>query len=400
MRPVGPGHVAAVPVTERQPCARSRRRPASPNRNAAHTVATFADAMELSAFYLPQFHPIPENDAWWGKDFTEWTNVRNARPLFPGHRQPMVPAELGYYSLLDPVIRERQAELAAEYGITSFCYWHYWFAGRRLLQRPLEEVLSSRKPRFPFFVAWANESWSGVWHGAPRRILVAQTYPGEADDRAHFATLLPALCDPRYVRRDDRPVLVVYRPDQLPQPAAFIDRWQGMARAAGLGGLYLVAYTTPARPCLSYAADGFDAAIYADLPIQRTPWTYLRDAARAVMPRLGPGLYGVSRQPAMPPAGLGGDCHPCVFPNWDNTPRSGRRGVVALNTTPATFEQQLTTALRFEREREPREHRRLVMIKSWNEWAEGNCLEPDMRHGRGWLEAVRRARRAAEATAA
>ena len=353
--------------------------------------------MEISAFYLPQFHPIPENDAWWGKDFTEWSNVRRARPLFRGHRQPTVPTELGYYSLLDPAIRERQAELARSHGITSFCYWHYWFAGRRLLQRPLEEVLASGRPDLPFCVAWANESWTGVWHGAPRRILVTQDYPGEADDRAHFATLLPAFRDPRYIRRDHRPLFIVYQPGQLPQPAAFVERWQGMARAAGLGGLYIVAYTTPSRLYRSHAADGFDAAIYADLPIQRTPTTRLRDVARELVHPLGPGRFNVSRRPALPPASLAGVCHPCVFPNWDNTPRSARRGVVVMNATPDTFQQQLATALRFEMEREPGADRRLVMVKSWNEWAEGNYLEPDERYGRGWLQAVRRARQMVEA---
>ena len=352
--------------------------------------------MELSAFYLPQFHAIPENDSWWGEGFTEWTNVSKARPLFRGHRQPIEPGDLGFYALLDPSIRQRQAELASAHGITSFCYWHYWFAGRRLLQRPLDEVIATGQPKFPFFVAWANESWTGIWHGAPRRVLVAQTYPGAADDRAHFATLLPAFRDPRYVCRDGRPVFVVLRPTQLHEPAACIGRWQDMARAAGLPGLYMVAYNTPSQVHASYAADGFDAAIYADLPIQRSWTTRLRDAARMMMPAFGPGRFPVARESAMPPPMLGDSCHPCVFPNWDNTPRSGRRGVVALGTSPAVFEQHLARALRYEMQREPRPDRRLVMIKSWNEWADGNFLEPDARYGRAWLEAVRKARQTAE----
>lgn len=349
--------------------------------------------MELSAFYLPQFHAIPENDAWWGEGFTEWTNVRRGRPLFRGHRQPVVPAELGYYSLLDPEVRERQADLARAHGVASFCYWHYWFAGRRLLQRPLDEVIASGRPNFPFFVAWANESWTGVWHGSPRHVLVSQTYPGPTDDRAHFACLLPAFRDERYVRRDGRPVFVVLRPTRLPAPAAFVDRWQAMARDAGFPGLYLVAYATPARTCPSYAADGFDAAIFADLPIVRTWTTTLHACARALTPRCGPGRFSVPPEPALPPATMGAGCHPCVFPNWDNTPRSGRRGVVAVGTSPATFRRHLAAALRYEMHREPRPERRLVMIKSWNEWAEGNYLEPDTLHGTEWLEAVVSARR-------
>lgn len=351
--------------------------------------------MELAAFYLPQFHPIPENDSWWGDGFTEWTNVHRARPLFRGHRQPIEAGELGAYSLLDPSIRERQAELARSHGITSFCYWHYWFAGRRLLQRPLEEVIASGRPDFPFFVAWANESWTGVWHGEPRRVLVSQTYPGAADDQAHFATLLPAFRDPRYVHRDGRPVFVVYRPAQLPDPSAFVSRWQSMAREAGLAGLYLVAYTTPSQPFAAALTSGFDALTYADLPIERTFRTRVRDAARMLVPRLGPGRFGVAREPALPPSSIGASCHPCVFPNWDNTPRSGRRGVVASGTSPAIFEGHLLDALRREIERESKSDRRLVFIKSWNEWAEGNHLEPDAHHGRGWLQAVLRARRRA-----
>jgi hypothetical protein len=351
--------------------------------------------MELSAFYLPQFHPIPENDRWWGAGFTEWTNVRKARPLFPGHRQPVEPGELGHYSLLDPSIRLRQVQLARAHGITSFCYWHYWFAGRRLLERPLQDVLASGEPEFPFFIGWANESWTGVWHGAPRRMLMQQTYPGPADDRAHFEALLPAFRDARYVRRDGRPVFLILKPARIPDPVAFVARWQGMAREAGLGGLYVLGYCTPAEPHETYLADGYDAAVYVDLPIERSWRTRLRDAARATWPHLGPGRFPVAREPALPPAVLGTGCHPCVFPNWDNTPRSGRRGVVALGTSPATFERHLTAALRFEMRREPRPDRQLVMIKSWNEWAEGNYLEPDARDGRAWLEAVVNARRAA-----
>ena len=151
------------------------------------------------AFYLPQFHPIPENDEWWGKGFTEWTNTAKARPLFPGHYQPHVPADLGFYDLRLPETRATQAAMAQQYGIEGFCYYHYWFAGRQILERPLREVIASGKPDFPFCVCWANKNWSGVWHGAPKRILIEQTYPGEADDRAHFTMLLPAFRDRRYI---------------------------------------------------------------------------------------------------------------------------------------------------------------------------------------------------------
>src|SRR5437879_9338189 len=146
----------------------------------------------LIAFYLPQFHPIPENDAWWEPGFTEWTNVVRARPLFRGHRQPDLPTDLGFYDLRVAETRAAQAQLAAAHGIEAFCYWHYWFAGRRMLERPFDEVLRSGRPDFRFCLGWANQTWSGVWHGAPEQVLIEQTYPGEEDDRRHFAAVLPA----------------------------------------------------------------------------------------------------------------------------------------------------------------------------------------------------------------
>src|SRR5437867_9476148 len=159
----------------------------------------------LIAFYLPQFHPIPENDEWWGKGFTEWTNVAKARPLFPGHYQPRIPADLGFYDLRLPEVRLAQANMAREHGIEGFCYWHYWFAGERLLERPFNEVLKSGEPEFPFCLAWANESWTGIWYGAPNRVLKAQTYPGLKDHEAHFETLLEAFADRRYITVDNKP---------------------------------------------------------------------------------------------------------------------------------------------------------------------------------------------------
>ena len=163
----------------------------------------------LIAFHLPQFHPIPENDEWWGKGFTEWTNTGKAKPLFPGHDQPKVPTDLGYYDLRLPEARKAQADLARKYGVEGFCYYHYWFGGKRLLERPVNEIIASGEPDFPFCLCWANESWTGIWHGAPRRMLMEQTYPGEADHRAHFEYLLTAFRDKRYITVDGRPRFVI-----------------------------------------------------------------------------------------------------------------------------------------------------------------------------------------------
>ena len=344
--------------------------------------------MDVLALYLPQYHPIPENDRWWGPGFTEWTNVTRAVPLFRGHVQPHLPADLGYYDLRLPEVREAQADLARSHGVTAFCYWHYWFAGRRLLQRPFDEVVASGSPDFPFCLAWANQSWSGVWHGAPDRVLIEQTYPGPDDDRDHFASLRPAFEDRRYLRIAGRPVLFVYQPGSLPQPSRFVDRWQKMAHDAGLGGLYLVA-SLGESAYRSHVQDGFDAAVHYQFPFGTDPATRLRRRLLSRGIGRGPMHYPYPDTLPTPPPGLGGRLFPSVYPNWDNTPRMGRGGLVATGATPERFGLQVRDALRRALANPPGEQ--VVVVKSWNEWAEGNYLEPDAEFGRGRLEALRSA---------
>ena len=339
--------------------------------------------MEVLAHYLPQFHPIPENDQWWGKGFTEWTNVAKARPLFHGHVQPHLPGELGFYDLRVPEVRDAQAALAVNHGVTGFCYWHYWFAGRRLLQRPLEEVVGSGSPDFPFCVAWANQTWSGIWHGAPESVLIEQTYPGLDDDERHFSYLQAAFEDPRYVMIDGRPVFFVYNPDDIPEPARFVERWQKMTHAAGYGGLYLVAGLGELH-YHTHAEDGFDAAVYYQFPFGQNTASRNRERMRARGLTRGPKRFPYRSVFAEPPAKLQGPVFPCVYPNWDNTPRSGRRGVVATGSTPERFGAQVRRAL----EIAATNSQQVLMIKSWNEWAEGNYLEPDAEYGRARLEAL------------
>ena len=197
-------------------------------------MSTIERPARLIAFYLPQFHPIPENDEWWGKGFTEWTNVAKARPMYRGHYQPHVPSDLGFYDLRVPETRKAQAELAGEYGIEAFCYYHYWFAGRRILERPFNEVLASGQPNFPFCLCWANETWTGVWYGESDRTLIEQTYPGPRDHEQHFAALLPAFRDRRHVLVDGKPLLVIFRPRQLPSPVETLSLWRSMAETLGL----------------------------------------------------------------------------------------------------------------------------------------------------------------------
>ena len=346
----------------------------------------------IIAFYLPQYHPIPENDAWWGRGFTEWTNVAKATPLFAGHTQPRLPADLGFYDLRVPEVRESQAELARVHGVEGFCYWHYWFAGKRLLERPFLEVLRSGRPSLPFCLGWANDSWSGIWHGCPDQLLMEQTYPGEDDDRAHFEFVREAFSDPRYICVDGKPLFLIYKPYQLREPERFIGRWQKWAVEAGLPGVYFVAHVNSLN--WEAAAKGFDAVVPHNPGV--TTWFHFHPNPGSPDP--SPLVRG--RQPdimeyadyarhALPPLPTDIDSFPCALPNWDNTPRCGRAGMVLTGSTPQLFEAHLNAAIDQVRDRVP--DKRIVFVKSWNEWAEGNYLEPDAEFGQAYLEACRRA---------
>lgn len=346
----------------------------------------------LIAYYLPQFHPIPENDAWWGAGFTEWTNVRRAHPLFRGHEQPRLPGELGYYDLRVPAVRQAQADLAQTHGIEGFCYWHYWFGhGRRLLERPFQEVLESGQPNFPFCLAWANQSWEGKWHGAPQRQLIEQRYPGEEDEAEHFRALLPAFRDPRYLCVDGRPIFVVYMPDALPDGRRFTGHWRRLAEQASLPGLYLLGQKSDNWDPL---ANGFDGAVGAAsvriltaMATRRHHWLWRIRFRIFGGPAHAP--YSEYARCALPPLCSAYDDYPSVLPNWDNTPRMQRLGLVVTGSTPDKYDTLLRRAIAQVSHRPAQ--KRIVFIKSWNEWAEGNYLEPDQRWGRAYLEATRRA---------
>lgn len=343
------------------------------------------------AFYLPQFHPIPENDEWWGAGFTEWTNTAKAGPLFRGHYQPHVPADLGFYDLRLPEAREAQAAMAKQYGVDAFCYYHYWFGSRRLLERPFSEVLATGKPDFPFCLCWANETWTGVWHGLKNRILIEQTYPGPADYQAHFEYLLSVFHDPRYVRVDGCPVFLVYRPLDIPDVLKVTDSLRERAGRSGLPGIHLVGVVTP-RDWVP-ADSGFDAAAHPLL--SRKDWVSLRQPIRWLRHRYRklagkplvrdyreviPELLEQQQRPGV-------ISYPCVFPNWDNTPRSGKNGIVLHNSTPEYFREHLRQAIEILAKMPV--NRRLLFVKSWNEWAEGNHLEPDLRFGCQYLEVLK-----------
>ena len=349
--------------------------------------------VRLLAFYLPQFHPTPENDAWWGKGFTEWTNVGKARPMYHGHYQPHVPAHLGYYDLRVPDTRAAQSEMAREHGIEGFCYYHYWFGGKRILERPFNEVLTSREPDFPFCLCWANHSWTGIWAGAPGRTLIEQVYPGPEDHRTHFYTLLKAFSDDRYLTVDGKPLFLIYDPTNIPDILMLTEFWRELAHKAGLKGLYLVAMSREIG--WDPRGIGFDAST----PKDRLPLLRLDDVSRfELINRLKRKYQKVTGRPTiyqyekvlsawMYKDTYGFDEHPCILPNWDNTPRSGVNGMVLHGSTPELFRIPLKNSIRYVGNR-PMDHR-LVFIKSWNEWAEGNYLEPDLKFGMSYLETVR-----------
>lgn len=343
----------------------------------------------IVAFYLPQYHPIPENDEWWGKGFTEWTNSTKAKPLFHGHYQPHFPADLGFYDLRVPETRQAQADMARTYGIDAFCYYHYWFGGRRLLERPFEEVLRSGEPNFPFCLCWANATWSGIWHGNPGRILMEQTYPGRSDYEAHFAELLPAFKDPRYLRVDGKPLFIIYKPRDVPNLTEAVVQFRQMAEDAGLPGLYLVGVAH--RDNWKPTANGLDAVIVQNLPglNGRIPLRYplLKLKARLGKHRLSIYDYEELIATFVPESTSELDHIPCLIPSWDNTPRSNMNGLIMEGSTPALFRKSVRQALD-NVTKKPNEHR-LVFLKSWNEWAEGNHMEPDRRFGHGYLEALR-----------
>lgn len=359
-------------------------------------IETGAGKVRAVAFYLPQYHQIPENDAWWGEGFTEWTNVRKAKALFKSHQQPRVPGELGYYSLLSPEVRLAQASLAREHGIGGFCYWHYWFGGKRLLERPFAEVLRSGEPDFPFCLGWANESWTGIWHGAPHQVLMEQVYPGADDEKRHFDAVAEAFFDPRYVKINGKPVFYVYKPQQLPEPQRFVEHWQNLAVRSGLPGIYFIGEDVyidddPWNPSKS----SFDAVVPNPLGVALTRLVkkltvkrVLSLAWRRVVPR--PYVFDYSEFVEASFVQIDDpdyDFFPSVLPNWDNSPRSGVNAKVLLNSTPELFRAHLRRAVAQVADRTF--EKRIIFLKSWNEWAEGNFLEPDQQYGRGYLNVCR-----------
>ena len=344
---------------------------------------------KIIAFYLPQFHPIPQNDQWWGNGFTEWTNVAKAKPLFRGHYQPHIPADLGFYDLRVSETRAAQAELAKAYGIEGFCYFHYWFAGRRLLERPFNEVLASGKPDFPFCLCWANATWTGIWHGSPDRVLIKQTYPGRDDYEAHFKVLLQAFQDSRYIKVDGKPLYLIYRPKDIPELDKVVELWRELAKQAGLPGLYLVGVKHGKQ--WNPEKYGFDAALLQELPykVPRIPWKYPVRKLSQLLNGCQLSIYSYEEAIDFFNRSRQTDYleFPCAIPNWDNTPRSALNGLVLHGSTPDLFRRHFRDTLHKVADVSPEQ--RFVFLKSWNEWAEGNHLEPDLLFGNAYLKVIK-----------
>jgi 2-polyprenyl-3-methyl-5-hydroxy-6-metoxy-1,4-benzoquinol methylase len=343
------------------------------------------EGVRAVAFYLPQFHPTTENDAWWGKGFTEWTNVTKAEPIWPGHYQPRLPADLGFYDLRLPEVRAAQAKMAMESGVSAFIYHHYWFGGRRLLNRPFDEVLESGSPNFPFALCWANEPWSRVWDGGDRSILVDQVYEGD-ELRKHAELLAKPFNDPRYLRVDGRPLFVIYRIDHLPDPRGYIDEFRKACVAEAGVEPYLVQAVT-------HALDKKPSQTGVDAEVEFPPHR-MGDKIRAHPdPRLAAGSHqryeyedvvaGCLERLDVPWVR-----YPGVVPSWDNTARRKVRATILHGATPEAYEKWLLAAAEHEARRRPDDG--LVFINAWNEWAEGAYLEPDQRFGHGFLDATRR----------
>lgn len=376
----------------------------------------------IIANYLPQFHPIPENDKFWGPGFTEWNNVVKARPFFKGHYQPKIPADLGFYDLRLPEIREQQAQLAREAGVEGFCYWHYWFGnGKELLQRPFNEVLASGKPDFPFCLCWANHDWSTrSWkNGKGKNITIQkQLYLGEDDYTLHFYNELPAFKDHRYITIDGKPLFVIYDPYHFPDVSNFIKVWRKLADKEGLKGIYFVGMcnntTTIKRDkegkitrvipnltsskevyknILSLGFDGINSwgksrgEMIANGKYKRILRMYLNQKF-PFLPVLRYDYPNVAKH-FFAPEDNWENVFPTIMPQWDRTARVGKHEGVYDHATPKEFQKHIEDAIKVIEHKQD-EHK-ILFLRSWNEWGEGNYVEPDERYGHGWLESINNA---------
>ncbi|MDY0887158.1 glycoside hydrolase family 99-like domain-containing protein [Kosakonia sp. CFBP8986] len=362
---------------------------------------------KLVAMYLPQFHPVKRNNEWWGEGFTEWRNVVKAKPRFPGHHQPQLPADLGYYDLRLAETRNHQAKMAKEHGIHGFCYYHYWFNGELLLEQPVEAMLNSQDPDFPFCLCWANENWTRAWDGMEREVLIKQDYTAD-DAMAHMRYLAPYFKDKRHIRVGDKPVFLIYRVDNIPEPKNYIQSLRNYAAENGVPALHLVAVKNGfvELPDAEILSLGFDAIMdfqpnRADFPKQnKSSSQQLVDIARNVLPAsvyqaLKGNVSAVNRidykqlvaektAQVWPKDYVK---YPAVFPSWDNTARR-KTPTVIQNNDPADYQKWLEYAIVSTSSYD--DDQQFVFINAWNEWAEGCHLEPDEKMGKTFLDVTKK----------
>lgn len=360
-------------------------------------------SVQFLAYYLPQFHPIPENDMWWGKGFTEWTNVTKAEPLFKGHYQPILPGELGFYDLRVSEIQEQQANLAKEYGVDGFIYYQYWFGnGKMLLEKPAETMLENKNIKLPFCFCWANETWKGVAHGLDNsNVLIEQTYQGEQGYKSYFDYLLPFFKDKRYIKVNNKPMFHIYKLNDIPDLEVFLGVFNQLAIENGFDGIWLVgthanSNTVTTNPQI-YGQVGIDvfSSMRYEQAFRFRSGTFLRKVELKLFKKFGlsfvkSNLIVLDYKIAVEKLRvnfINKKYIACVFPNWDNSARSGNNAMIFKNATPEYWKQHLKIAL--EELEKNKENPRFIIIKSWNEWAEGNYLEPDAKFGRRWLEVVK-----------
>jgi hypothetical protein len=358
------------------------------------------------AFYLPQYHPIPENDQWWGKGFTEWTNVTKAKPLFKGHWQPRLPADLGFYDLRLSEIREAQANLARENGIYGFCYYHYWFDNNKcLLEKPIHDVLKLQRPNFPFCFCWANETWEGRWHGITQnnKVLISQNYGDKYEIENHFNYLTNFFLDERYIKIDNKPLFQIYRPPDLINNNQFVDIFNRKAIELGFDGIHFMGGQKTPLHYNGYLDSKISSSFAIALDSVKSKTRKLTDSFNnnKIVFKLLRGRFNIETLTKVKYdefIKIMYDVHihdlqsdlqifPIVINDFDNTPRSGSKGVVFTNSTPDKFGVHVGQTLELVKNRT---HNNYIFIKSWNEWAEGNYLEPDIKYGLSYLRSFQK----------
>lgn len=339
------------------------------------------------AVVLPQFHPIPENDTWWGKGFTEWTNVVKTKPRFKKHYQPHLPADLGFYDMRLQQTLEDQARLAKDHNIYGFCFYHYWFNGKRLLETPINKIVSSGKPNFPFLLCWANENWSRRWDGQDKEVLLEQKYSAE-DHAAHAKYLAEnEFKDERYIKIDGKPCFLFYNPQIIPDLKKTVEIWRAEVKKQNFKDIYLCAVKTMDYQIENAEEIGFDAVIewqpdWKNLHNAPTIWNRIKNKIG-----IGNTYKSIDYEEVvnrMLEKKLPFEKHfPCIMPSWDNSARRKNNAFIITDSTPEKYKKWLKEICKKAKTYSNEEN--FIFINAWNEWAEGNHLEPDQKWGMGYL---------------